>query len=71
MFRIDFASTYKQKVDGSTTSVVYMIWPTPVWNLGVTTGVFSVLMIKSFTWALPLTDRLWSLGTKLHIHAGD
>ena len=47
------------------------MWPTPVWNLGVTTSLFSVLLVGDWEWARPINVRLYYLGDLLHIHAGN
>ena len=46
------------------------MWPTPVWNLGVTTSLFSVLLVGDWEWARPVNIRLYYLGDLMHIHAG-
>lgn len=42
-----------------------------MWNLGVTTSLFSVLLAGDWKWARPINVRLWYLGDLLHIHAGN
>ncbi|XP_074661158.1 carnitine O-palmitoyltransferase 1, muscle isoform-like [Tubulanus polymorphus] len=46
------------------------MWPTSIWNLGLTVGLLSMCLIGDWTWVQPVNAQLWRLADFLHIHSG-
>ena len=47
------------------------MWPTSIWNLGITTSVFSVFLLNNWEWAQPINQRLLYLGSLMYLHEGE
>ena len=47
------------------------MWPTSVWNLGVTVTLIYVTLIADLSFTQPATNQLWKFGRVLHLHDGN
>ncbi|XP_064645349.1 carnitine O-palmitoyltransferase 1, liver isoform-like isoform X2 [Lineus longissimus] len=46
------------------------MWPTSIWNLGLTVGLLSLCLIGDWSFVQPINRLLWALADFLHIHPG-